>query len=89
MSNFEFLAKRSEYRMFAAAAIEAERVYTSAPAMSAVGSRKALELAVKWVYAADKNNKKNHIGIISNHLYMSQHSVLRSTTGHGASSLTS
>lgn len=58
MSNFEFLAKRSEYRMFAAAAIEAERVYTSAPAMSAVGSRKALELAVKWVYAADKTIKE-------------------------------
>ena len=28
-------------------------MYFTAPAMCAVGSRKALELAVKWVYAAD------------------------------------
>ena len=39
--------------LFAAAAIEAERVYKTSPAMCAVGCRKALELAVKWVYAAD------------------------------------
>ena len=54
MSNFGFLKDKTEYAMFADAAIEAEKVYASAPAMSAVGSRKALELAVKWVYAADK-----------------------------------
>lgn len=53
MSNFEFLSSRKEYAMFAPAAIEAERVFVSAPAMCAVGCRKALELAVKWVYAAD------------------------------------
>lgn len=53
MSNFEFLKNTKEYALFAPAAIEAERVYTSAPAMCAVGCRKALELAVKWVYSAD------------------------------------
>ena len=53
MSNFEFLKEKTEYALFASAAIEAERVYVSAPAMCAVGSRKALELAVKWVYSAD------------------------------------
>ena len=53
MSNFQFLEKKKEYSLFASAAIEAERVYTSAPAMCAVGCRKALELAVKWVYSAD------------------------------------
>ena len=53
MSNFQFLEKKNEYSLFASAAIEAERVYTSAPAMCAVGCRKALELAVKWVYSAD------------------------------------
>ena len=52
-ANFDFLRDRTEYRMFAAACIEAERVLATSPAMSAVGSRKALELAVKWVYAAD------------------------------------
>ena len=53
MSNFEFLKDRAEYALFAAAAIEAEKVFATAPAMCAVGCRKALELAVKWVYAAD------------------------------------
>lgn len=54
MSNFEFLAFHKEYALFANAAMEAEKVYRSAPAMCAVGCRKALELAVKWVYSADK-----------------------------------
>lgn len=53
MSNFEFLKGIKEYALFASAAVEAEKVYTSAPAMCAVGCRKALELAVKWVYSAD------------------------------------
>ena len=55
MSNFGFLTQKTEYELFAAAAIEAEKVYVSAPAMCAVGCRKALELAVKWVYAADSD----------------------------------
>ena len=54
MSNFKFLTNKKEYALFAPAAIEAEKVYASAPAMCAVGCRKALELAVKWVYSADK-----------------------------------
>lgn len=54
MSNFSFLNSIEEYKLFALAAIEAEKVYASAPAMCAVGCRKALELAVKWVYAADR-----------------------------------
>lgn len=53
MSNFSFLHGNTQYALFASAAIEAEKVYTSAPAMCAVGCRKALELAVKWVYSAD------------------------------------
>ena len=53
MANFDFLKNESEYILFANAAIEAEKVYATSPAMSAVGSRKALELAVKWVYSAD------------------------------------
>ena len=53
MSNFSFLHGNTQYALFAPAAIEAEKVYTSAPAMCAVGCRKALELAVKWVYSAD------------------------------------
>lgn len=53
MSNFKFLTTRTEYALFSSAAVEAEKVYHSSPAMCAVGCRKALELAVKWVYAAD------------------------------------
>ena len=53
MTNFSFLQTKNEYALFAPAAAEAERVYAASPAMCAVGCRKALELAVKWVYAAD------------------------------------
>ncbi len=55
MSNFSFLSFRKEYALFAPAAVEAEKVYASSPAMCAIGSRKALELAVKWVYSADSS----------------------------------
>lgn len=53
MSNFDFLKTKPEFELFSSAAIEAERVLSTSPAMCAIGSRKALELAVKWVYAAD------------------------------------
>ncbi|QJW46367.1 DEAD/DEAH box helicase family protein [bacterium BFN5] len=52
-ANFDFLQGQVEYQLFATAAIEAERVLITSPAMAAVGARKALELAVKWVYSAD------------------------------------
>ncbi len=52
-ANFEFLQGQKEYALFANACVEAERVLAASPAMAAVGTRKALELAVKWVYAAD------------------------------------
>ena len=55
MANFDFLMKEKEYVLFSKAAVEAEKVYSTSPAMSAVGSRKALELAVKWVYSADNS----------------------------------
>lgn len=53
MSNFSFLSTIPEYSLFTPAAIEAEKVFSTSPAMCAVGCRKALELAVKWVYSAD------------------------------------
>lgn len=57
MTNFSFLQSKTEYALFAPACVEAEKIYASASAMCAVGCRKALELAVKWVYAADKTMK--------------------------------
>ena len=54
--NFDFLKDQSGYYdLFADACIEAERVFATSPALCAVGCRKALELAVKWVYAADSS----------------------------------
>ncbi len=52
-ANFGFLQGQTEYTLFANACIEAEHVLATSPAMAAVGSRKAFELAVKWVYSAD------------------------------------
>lgn len=54
MPNFTFLTHKPEYAIFAAACVEAENIFPVSPALCAVGCRKALELAVKWVYAADK-----------------------------------
>lgn len=53
MGNFDFLRGKEDYAAFAPAAIEAEKVYATSPAMCAIGCRKALELAVKWVYVAE------------------------------------
>lgn len=57
MSNFKYLKEQKEYALFSTACIEAEKIYATAPAMCAVGCRKALELAVKWVYSADNTMK--------------------------------
>ena len=54
MTNFGFLKEQDGYYdLFADACVDAERIYATSPALCAVGCRKALELAVKWVYAAD------------------------------------
>ena len=50
MMNFSFLSSKPEYALFSSACIEAEKIYDTAPAMCAVGCRKALEFAdvVSW-----------------------------------------
>lgn len=53
MGNFSFLANQPNYALFASACIEAEAVLAASPTLCALACRKALELAVKWVYAAD------------------------------------
>lgn len=55
MTNFSFLAAQKDYQMFAPACLEAEKVLHTSPAMCAIGCRKALELAIKWVYAVDNS----------------------------------
>ena len=41
-TNFSFFSQ-TEYTLFSSAAVEAEKVFHSSPAMCAVGCRKALE----------------------------------------------
>lgn len=53
MTNFSFLSTQPTYAMVSPACIEAKRIFVASPAMCAVGCRKELELAVKWVYVAD------------------------------------
>jgi type I restriction enzyme R subunit len=52
-NNFTFLEGKREYVLFAGACIDAEKILESSPVMSAVASRKALELCVKWIYSID------------------------------------
>lgn len=52
-TNFSYLAGKKEYALFAPACIDAENVLSTSPVMSAVASRKALELCVKWIYSID------------------------------------
>ena len=40
MTNFDFLSNITDYALFSAAAVEAEKVYATSPAMCAVGCRK-------------------------------------------------
>ncbi|SEA04518.1 type I restriction enzyme, R subunit [Oribacterium sp. KHPX15] len=52
-SNFDFLKGKEDYDYFAQEAIEAERAMVVSPSASAALSRKAMELAIKYVYEHD------------------------------------
>lgn len=52
-SNFSFLELHKQYHSFAYACMEAESSLAVSPATTAILSRRALELAVRWVYSAD------------------------------------
>lgn len=52
-TNFSYLRGIEEYELFGPACIDAEIVLSTSPVMSAVASRKALELCVKWIYSID------------------------------------
>ena len=55
MTNFDFLQKNTEFTAFADACVDAEKSIAVSPSLCALGSRKSLELVVKWLYSADKN----------------------------------
>lgn len=53
--NFDFLNTKPLYSSFASQAIEAEKSLLISPATSAILSRRAMELSVKWVYGYDND----------------------------------
>jgi len=53
VSNFEYLKKEKKYDKFVDECIEAERLMNVSYSATATFARRALELAVKWVYAND------------------------------------
>ncbi len=55
MSNFEFLNNNENFKSFSNSCIEAEKSILVSPATTAILSRRALELAVKWVYTFDSD----------------------------------
>lgn len=53
MLNFDFIKEKQSFASFANACFEAEKAMQVSPATVAILSRRALELAVKWVYQFD------------------------------------
>lgn len=53
MTNFGFLKEKEQFKSFGIACIEAENAMLVSPATCAILTRRALELAVKWVYLVD------------------------------------
>ncbi len=53
MGNFDFLTSNAQFATFAETSVSAERVLAVDYALSAIACRKALELAVKWLYAVE------------------------------------
>lgn len=53
VSNFQYLKKEDKYSDFVESCIEAERLMNVSYSAAATFSRRALELAVKWVYSND------------------------------------
>lgn len=55
MANFSFLADKSEYRAFSKDCIDAEEAFQNSFDSCVKLVRTALDAAVKWIYANDKN----------------------------------
>ena len=54
MSNFDFILKNEIFKTFAEASVEAEKSIAVANVSYTILCRRALELAVKWIYANDR-----------------------------------
>ena len=51
--NFTYLLSVPSFSAFAPAAVAAEKIYAIDASACALNCRKAMELAVKWMYSAD------------------------------------
>ena len=54
MSNFDFILKNEIFKTFAEASVEAEKSIAVANVSCTILCRRALEIAVKWIYANDR-----------------------------------
>ncbi|MBD8069290.1 DEAD/DEAH box helicase family protein [Bacillus sp. PS06] len=57
LANFEFLKEQSQFSSFTNACLEAEKSLQVSPATCAILTRRAMELAVKWLYSSDSELK--------------------------------
>lgn len=55
MTNFDFLKSDAQFATFADAAIAAEKTLNIDIATCAINCRRAMELAIKWMYSVDKD----------------------------------
>jgi len=55
LGNFDFLQKKKNFNSFNTACLEAEKSILVSPSTCATITRRALELAVKWLYANDSD----------------------------------
>lgn len=55
MGNFDFLQRKKNFNSFNTACLEAEKSILVSPSTCATITRRALELAVKWLYANDSD----------------------------------
>lgn len=53
MSNFDFLTKQVLFKSFASAAVNAEKCLSIDPSLAITQCRRALELAINWMYNVD------------------------------------
>ena len=55
MGNFDFLKDKEIFKSFSNSCIEAEKSIVVSPATTAILTRRALELSVKWLYSFDED----------------------------------
>lgn len=56
-TNFGFLKEKTQYKNFTNACLDSEKALIVSPATCAILARRALELAVKWLYSSDSELK--------------------------------